>query len=50
MATSNLVIDGDNVKVMEQEQDCRLLGINEAIHILTNLQSLNRPEGTDMCY
>ena len=44
-ATSNHIIDWDNVKVIEQETDWRLRGIKEAIHIRANPSSLNRPQG-----
>ena len=44
-ATSNHIIDWDNVKELEQEQDWKLRGIKEAIQIRANPQSLNRPQG-----
>ena len=44
VATTNYVIDWDNVKVIEQEQKLRLQGINEAIYICANPQ-FNMPQG-----
>ena len=44
-ATSNHGIDWDSVKVLEQEQNCRLPSIKKAIHIHTSPHSLNTPHG-----
>ena len=44
-ATSNHVIDWDNVKVIEQGHNWTLWGIKKAIYIHANPMSLNRPQG-----
>ena len=45
VATLNHVTGWDDATVIEQVQNWKLLGIKEAIHIRTDLQSLNRPQG-----